>query len=96
MTFAFRGNHENFPEMIAASHPRDHTIRPQVVTKNMNPNYHKMLVHYKKITGSGVVLNTSFNLHGEPIVCSISDAIRVFLKSGLPHLALNKYIISKI
>jgi carbamoyltransferase len=96
MTFAFKGNDETFSEMIASSHPRDHTIRPQVVTQSMNPDYHKMLVHYEKITGSGVVLNTSFNLHGEPIVYSIYDAIRVFLKSGLPHLALNKYIISKI
>ena len=51
---------ETFAEMIASSHPRDHTIRPQVVTQSMNPDYHKMLVHYEKITGSGVVLNTSF------------------------------------
>ena len=96
MTIAFKGNDETSAEMIASSHPRDHTIRPQVVTQSMNPDYHKMLVHYEKITGSGVILNTSFNLHGEPIVYSIYDAIRVFLKSGLPHLALNKYIISKI
>jgi len=95
MTFAFKGKDETFAEMIASSHPRDHTIRPQVVTQSTNPDYHRMLMHYEKITGSGVVLNTSFNLHGEPIVYSTSDAIRVFLKSGLPHLALNKCILSK-
>ena len=95
MTFGFKASEKKFEEMIAASHPRDRTIRPQVVTKKMNPDYHKMLTYYKNITGSGVVLNTSFNLHGEPIVYRNSEAIRVFLKSGLPHLALNKYIISK-
>jgi carbamoyltransferase len=95
MTFGFKAKDDTFSEMIAASHPRDRTIRPQLVTKGMNANYHRMLTNYEKITGSGVVLNTSFNLHGEPIVYSISDAIRVFLKSGLSNLALNDYLLSK-
>jgi carbamoyltransferase len=50
---------------------------------------------FERRTGIGAVLNTSFNLHGEPLVCSADDAIDTFERSGLPHLALGRFIISK-
>jgi carbamoyltransferase len=48
------------------------------------------------MTGEGIVLNTSFNLHGEPIVCTPEDALRVFDVSGLEHLALENILLTKL
>lgn len=82
-------------DLNAGSHPRDRTIRPQAVTKTGNPDYHRLISRFEERTGRGVVLNTSFNLHGFPIVYSPADAIDVLRRSGLTHLALNNFIISK-
>jgi len=95
MTFGYPVNERHYSDLTAASHPRDHTIRPQVVSKDANPDYHKLISHFEHLTGRGVILNTSFNLHGEPIVYSASDAVRVFLKSGLEYLALDNYLLRK-
>ncbi|WP_457577417.1 carbamoyltransferase C-terminal domain-containing protein, partial [Desulfomarina sp.] len=69
--------------LIAALHPYDFTMRPQFVKKEHNPQYHRLLSEFEKLTGFGGVLNTSFNLHGWPIVCSPEDAVSTFLKSDL-------------
>jgi len=82
-------------ELIAALHPYDLTSRPQMVKKEVNPEYHALISEYEKLTGSGGILNTSFNLHGEPNVENPFDALRTFELSGLPHLALGNYLISK-
>jgi len=95
MTFGYPVREEKYDDLTAASHPRDHTIRPQVVTKEANPGYHNLISHFESLTGRGVILNTSFNLHGEPIVYSAGDAVRVFLKSGLEYLALDNYLLKK-
>ncbi len=95
MTLAFAASKSGLADLVAAAHPRDHTIRPQVVTREANPDYHAVIDHFEKRTGRGVVLNTSFNLHGEPIVYGPADAIRVLLRSGLRHLALGHHLISK-
>jgi carbamoyltransferase len=95
MMHAFEAKAENQEDLVAGSHPRDQTIRPQKVTKEGNPGYHKLISWFEDKTGRGVVLNTSFNLHGFPIVYSPADAIDVLLRSGLEHLALNHFIISK-
>lgn len=79
----------------AAMHQYDQTIRPQHVDKNWNPSYWKMIKEFEKITGIGGVLNTSFNLHGFPIVESPEDALYVFENSGLKYLALGNYLVSK-
>ena len=80
----------------AATHPQDHTIRPQVVKEDWNPGYYKLIELFERKTGrSSGVLNTSFNLHGFPIVSSPNDAMTVFEKSGLRHLALGDYLLSK-
>ncbi|HLP30756.1 MAG TPA: carbamoyltransferase C-terminal domain-containing protein, partial [Geothrix sp.] len=85
----------NTPEVKAACHPEDGTIRPQVVTKAQNAPYHRILEQFHERTGRGALLNTSFNIHGEPIVSSPADAIDVMQRSGLLHLALGPYLISK-
>jgi len=85
----------NTPEVKAACHPEDGTIRPQVVTKTHNPTYHRILERFQERTGRGALLNTSFNIHGEPIVSSPADAIDVMQRSGLLHLALGPFLISK-
>jgi carbamoyltransferase len=82
-------------ELIAALHPYDLTSRPQMVKKEVNHDYHTLISYYEDITGSGGILNTSFNLHGEPNVENPYDALRTFELSGLKHLALGNYLISK-
>ncbi|MCE3015205.1 MAG: GNAT family N-acetyltransferase [Pirellula sp.] len=76
-------------------HPEDATIRPQIVTRESNVSYHRVLEEFHKGTGRGTILNTSLNIHGEPIVSSPDDAVSVMQRSGLHHLALGYYLISK-
>jgi carbamoyltransferase len=95
MMFGYEAKADKRSDLTAGSHPRDKTVRPQIVTKTANPGYHKLISHFKTLTGRGVVLNTSFNLHGYPIVYSPKDAIDVFLKSGLDYLALNHFLLKK-
>jgi carbamoyltransferase len=96
MTFAFPLLREAADDLAAGSHPKDKTIRPQLVRKSANPNYHAVIDSFERRTGRGGILNTSFNLHGEPIVMTSQDAVRVLANSGLQHLALNSHIISKV
>lgn len=96
MIMAFPTKSRAHTDMIAALHPYDLTCRPQVVRKDWNPKYYKLLKIFEDLTGIGGVLNTSFNLHGEPIVCSPDDAIKTFLNSGLDALAIESYYITKV
>jgi len=81
--------------LAAAIHPQDSTARPQILEASWNPEYHRVILEFERRTGVGAVLNTSFNLHGEPIVCSAADAVDTFERSGLPHLAVGHWLISK-
>lgn len=81
--------------LSAAIHPYDFTCRPQVVEQAANPSYYALISEFKNLTGIGGVLNTSFNLHGEPNVESPKDAIHTLEDSGLRHLALGNFLISK-
>ena len=78
----------------AAVHPFDKTGRPQLVTKKSNENYYNLINEFKKITGVGVLLNTSFNLHGEPIVFS-QGCDKDTQKSGLKYLFLEIILLKK-
>src|SRR5262249_13738800 len=91
MTFDSESSMRN--EIRAAIHPHDFTARPQEVYESWNPSYYRLLQHVEERTGHGVVLNTSFNLHGEPIVGKPSDALRVFDVSGLRHLAAGQFLL---
>lgn len=82
-------------ELRAAMHPYDFTIRPQIVTHNANPSYYHLLEEFERLTGIGGVLNTSLNLHGEPLVCSFEDAWHTFVDSGLQWLALGNFLVHK-
>ncbi|HYB42519.1 MAG TPA: carbamoyltransferase C-terminal domain-containing protein, partial [Candidatus Methylomirabilis sp.] len=81
--------------LAAAIHPQDGTARPQILAESWNPEYHAVISEFQRRTGVGAVLNTSFNLHGEPIVASADDAVDTFERSGLPHLAVGHWLISK-
>lgn len=82
-------------ELTAAIHPYDKTSRPQILDKKINPDYYEIISEFKKLTGIGGVLNTSFNLHGEPNVESPKDALRTFETSGLSFLNIGPFLISK-
>ena len=81
-------------ESPAAVHV-DGTARPQLIDKSNYPDFFKILKEYKKLTNNSSLINTSFNMHEEPIVCSIEDAFRAFKASKLPWLAINSYLVSK-
>jgi len=73
----------------------DGSSRPQIVSKKTNKNFWLLINEFRKITGIPCLLNTSFNLRGEPIVCSPIDALKVFFSSELDYLVLNDFLISK-
>jgi carbamoyltransferase len=95
MMLAFATNPKRRDEITAALHPHDATARAHLVDEAWNPAYHRVLREFERRTGIGAVLNTSFNLHGEPLVGSAEDALDTFERSGLPHLALDRWVISK-
>ena len=84
---------EKNAQIEAGTHPYDKTVRPQAVSKIHTPEYHALISAFQKITGIPALLNTSFNLHGEPIVDTITDAVRTFELSGLDHLLIDDQIL---
>jgi carbamoyltransferase len=82
-------------EMSAAIHPYDLTCRPQTVIGEYNPGYENVLKSFEAKTGIGAILNTSFNLHGNPIVWSPDIAIDTFNNSELDAVALGNYLLKK-
>jgi len=90
---------EVFPEkqndMISALHPFDRTARPQTVTKEQNPLYYQLIKEFYDITGVPIVINTSFNDKGEPIVNTPKEAIKFFLGSGMDALIIGNFLVEK-
>lgn len=80
-------------EKIPAVVHIDNTARPQIVRKETNESYHKIIHEFYRITGVPVVLNTSFNMHEEPIVYTPDDAIRGFLSGKIDYLAIGDYLV---
>ena len=74
----------------------DGTARPQIIEKAANPSYYKILDEYRKITGLPSIINTSFNMHEEPIVCSPRDAVRAFKESKLDYLAIGNFLVKNL
>jgi carbamoyltransferase len=70
----------------------DGTARPQLVDGETNPSYVRILQEYHKLTGLPCVINTSFNMHEEPIVCTPTDALRAFKDGGLDYLAIGDFL----
>lgn len=73
----------------------DGSARPQTVERDVNPLYWKMICEFGGLTGVPVVMNTSFNLRGETIVCTPTDAIRTFFSSGMDALAIGSFLVEK-
>lgn len=83
------------PELIPAVTHVDGTARVQTITKQVNPFYYSVVEEFEKLTGVPVLVNTSFNNAGEPIVETPSDAIRAFLAMNLDALVLENYLVTK-
>jgi carbamoyltransferase len=73
----------------------DGSARPQTVEQDVNPLYYRLIQEFGRRTGVPVIMNTSFNLRGEPIVCTPTDAIRTFYSSGLDALVLGDRLVEK-
>jgi len=79
----------------AAIHPYDYTCRPQLLVKSMNPDYYDLINTFGKMSKTFALLNTSFNLHGHPLVNTEKDAFEVFKKTKLDGLILGNTLIIK-
>ena len=71
----------------------DGTARPQLIKREANPEYYEILREYKRLSGIPSMINTSFNMHEEPIVCSPFDAVRAFLKGHLDGMAIGRFFV---
>jgi len=94
MTLTLTANEEAKKDIPAVVHI-DGTSRIQIVRPDANPRYYKLLKEFENLTGIGVLLNTSFNIKGEPIVCTPADAIRTFYATGLDILVLGTCVLKK-
>jgi carbamoyltransferase len=73
----------------------DYSARIQTVSRDTNPDYYDLIVEFERLTGCAVLVNTSFNVRGEPIVCSPADAFRCFMRTHLDYLVLGPYVLEK-
>lgn len=94
MMMAFDTTEER-EKIRAATHPKDHTIRPQILPRTQNQDYYSIIEHFSRLTGIGCVLNTSFNLHGSPMVYHPSEALETLKRSDLKILVMDHYIVTK-
>jgi carbamoyltransferase len=73
----------------------DYSARVQTVTREINPRLYDLLLRFEKATGCGVLVNTSFNVRGEPIVCTPDDAYRCFMNTEMDYLIMGNFIIER-
>ncbi|MGI5151424.1 carbamoyltransferase C-terminal domain-containing protein [Plantactinospora sp. CA-294935] len=95
MMMAFPAQPTAVPQIIAALHPADLTCRPQIVPDDADTGLARILTAYQHRTGRGVLLNTSLNLHGHPIVRTAGEALAVLARSDLRHMQIGPYLVSK-
>jgi carbamoyltransferase len=81
-------------ELPAITHV-DYSARVQTVHKETNPRYHRLLESFDSHTGCGMLVNTSFNVRGEPIVCTPSDAYRCFMRTEMDYLVIENFLLDK-
>lgn len=94
MTITFEVSEEwksRIPEVVH----EDGTSRVQIVEESTNPRYHALLKEMERLNGNGAVLNTSMNRRGEPMVCSPTDALKMFFGSDLEYLVLEDLLVTK-
>lgn len=73
----------------------DYSARIQTIHENTNPRYYHLVSEFKKLTGCSVLVNTSFNVRGEPIVCTPEDAYRCFMQTEMDYLVIENFLIAK-
>jgi carbamoyltransferase len=73
----------------------DYSARIQTVSNETNPNYHALIREFQRLTGCPVIVNTSFNVRGEPIVCTPADAYACFMRTHIDHLVLGPFLLDK-
>ena len=73
----------------------DYSARVQTVDEATNPRFHALLQQFEKETGCGVLINTSFNVRGEPIVCTPEDAYRCFMRTEMDYLVVENLLLDK-
>ncbi len=73
----------------------DYSARVQTVSRETNPDYYDLIRAFDDLTGCGVLVNTSFNVRGEPIVCTPEDAYRCFMRTDIDHLVVGPFLLSK-
>ena len=73
----------------------DYSARIQTVHQNTNPRYYKLIKKFQEITNCPILVNTSFNIRGEPMVCSAEDAFRCFMGTNLDILVIEDFILYK-
>ncbi len=73
----------------------DYAARIQTVSPDTNPDHHGLIKKFEERTGCGVIVNTSFNVRGEPIVCTPADAYRCFVRTQIDYLVLGPFLLSK-
>ena len=73
----------------------DYSARVQTVHPETNPRYYQLISEFEALTGCGVLVNTSFNVRGEPIVCTPEDAYRCFMRTEMDYLVLENYVLAK-
>ncbi|MCO4882710.1 carbamoyltransferase C-terminal domain-containing protein [Paraburkholderia caribensis] len=95
MMISFDTTNEGAKLLAAAIHPKDKTARAQILRQEDNESYYRLVECFHTLTGIPAVLNTSFNIHGEPIVETPEDAVSVFVRSELRTLALGPYLLTK-
>jgi carbamoyltransferase len=81
-------------ELPAITHV-DYSARVQTVHEDTNPRYHRLLKAFEQLTGCGVLVNTSFNVRGEPVVCSPTDAYRCFMRTEMDYLVVENFFLDK-
>jgi carbamoyltransferase len=95
MTMAFDSTKLAQEHLAAAMHPADMTVRPQILEKQKNPEYHAIISEFEKRTGVGGVLNTSFNLHGHPIVLGPDESLFTMANSDLDAVVIGNFLVEK-
>ena len=95
MTMLYDTKEEWHDKIPAVVHPIDKTARIQIVTKNNNPKFYKLINKFNDITNVPVLLNTSFNVHGEPIVCHPEEAFVHLGNNIVDILVINDNVYTK-
>ena len=86
---------ESKRDQIPAVTHVDGSARVQTVSANDNPKFHELITSFDRLTGCPMLLNTSFNVRGEPMVCTVQDAYRCFMKSGIDVLVVENFLLLK-